>query len=151
MNDGTDSPQTHNRESIIHANGAWELLPDRANLKRFLLPGDEVVNARDTAKLFGKAVHLAGGSLPYGISLPSVNYSQVEEKALKRLQHINEEQLQLAKKEARRKQARDNKKDRQKKSNSKKKSKANNFSQIPRELKALSLLTRAYFMILVKT
>lgn len=128
LNDGTDSPATHNRESIIHANGAWELLPDRANLKRFLLPGDEVVNARDTAKLFGKAVHLASGSLPYGISLPSVNYSQVEEKALKRLQHINEEHLQLAKKEARRKQARDHKKDSETKKDKKKPSKHNSFT-----------------------
>lgn len=128
LNDGTDSPQTHNRESIIHANGAWELLPDRANLKRFLLPGDEVVNARDTAKLFGKAVHFASGSLPYGISLPSVNYSQVEEKALKRLQHINEEHLQLAKKEARRKQARDHKKDSESKKSKKKPSKHKGFT-----------------------
>lgn len=128
LNDGTDSPATHNRESIIHANGAWELLPDRANLKRFLLPGDEVVNARDTAKLFGKAVHFASGSLPYGISLPSVNYSQVEEKALKRLQHINEEQLQLAKKEARRKRARDHKKDSESKKSTKKRPKHKSFT-----------------------
>lgn len=128
LNDGTDSPATHNRESIIHANGAWELLPDRANLKRFLLPGDEVVNARDTAKLFGKAVHFASGSLPYGISLPSVNYSQVEEKALKQLQHINEEQLQLAKKEARRKQARDHKKDSESKKSTKKRPKHKSFT-----------------------
>lgn len=142
LNDGTDSPATHNRESIIHANGAWELLPDRANLKRFLLPGDEVVNARDTAKLFGKAVHLAGGSLPYGISLPSVNYSQVEEKALKRLQHINEEHLQLAKKEARRKQARDNKKDRQKKNSKKKHSKSENYSSDTRKVKGSILVDK---------
>ena len=142
LNDGTDSPQTHNRESIIHANGAWELLPDRANLKRFLLPGDEVVNARDTAKLFGNAVHYANGSLPYGIGLSSVSYSQVEERALKRLQHINEEQLQLAKKEARRKQARDHKKDRQKKSNSKKKSKANNFSSDTKRVKGSVLVDK---------
>ena len=142
LNDGTDSPQTHNRESIIHANGWWELLPDRANLKRFLLPGDEVVNARDTAKLFGKAVHLAGGSLPYGISLPSVNYSQVEEKALKRLQHINEEQLQLAKKEAHRKQARDNKKDRQKKNSKKKHSKSENYSSDTRKVKGSILVDK---------
>ena len=128
LNDGTDSPQTHNRESIIHANGWWELLPDRANLKRFLLPGDEVVNASDTAKLFGKAVHFASGSLPYGISLPSVNYSQVEEKALKRLQHINEEHLQLAKKEARRKQARDHKKDSESKKSTKKRPKHKSFT-----------------------
>ncbi|EQM96380.1 phage tail tip lysozyme [Lactobacillus crispatus] len=128
LNDGTDSPQTHNRESIIHANGAWELLPDKTNLKRFLLPGDEVVNARDTAKLFGNAVHFASGSLPYGISLPSVNYSQIEEKALKRLQHINEEHLQLAKKEARRKQARDHKKDSESKKSKKKPSKHKSFT-----------------------
>ena len=142
LNDGTDSPQTHNRESIIHANGAWELLPDRANLKRFLLPGDEVVNARDTAKLFGKAVHYANGSLPYGIGLPSVSYSQVEERALKRLQHINEEQLQLAKKEARRKQARDNKKDRQKKNSKKKHSKSENYSSDTRKVKGSILVDK---------
>ena len=142
LNDGTDSPQTHNRESIIHANGAWELLPDRANLKRFLLPGDEVVNARDTAKLFGNAVHYANGSLPYGIGLPSVSYSQVEEKALKRLQHINEEQLQLAKKEARRKQARDNKKDRQKKNSKKKHSKSENYSSDTKKVKGSILVDK---------
>ena len=142
LNDGTDSPATHNRESIIHANGAWELLPDRANLKRFLLPGDEVVNARDTAKLFGKAVHYANGSLPYGIGLPSVSYSQVEERALKRLQHINEEQLQLAKKEARRKQARDNKKDRQKKNSKKKHSKSENYSSDTRKVKGSILVDK---------
>lgn len=142
LNDGTDSPQTHNRESIIHANGAWELLPDRANLKRFLLPGDEVVNARDTAKLFGNAVHYANGSLPYGIGLPSVSYSQVEERALKRLQHINEEQLQLAKKEARRKQARDNKKDRQKKNSKKKHSKSENYSSDTKKVKGSILVDK---------
>lgn len=142
LNDGTDSPQTHNRESIIHANGAWELLPDRANLKRFLLPGDEVVNARDTAKLFGNAVHYANGSLPYGIGLPSVSYSQVEERALKRLQHINEEHLQLAKKEARRKQARDNKKDRQKKNSKKKHSKSENYSSDTKKVKGSILVDK---------
>ena len=142
LNDGTDSPATHNRESIIHANGAWELLPDRANLKRFLLPGDEVVNARDTAKLFGNAVHYANGSLPYGIGLPSVSYSQVAEKALKRLQRINEEQLQLAKKEARRKQARDTKKDRQKKNSKKKHSKSENYSSDTRKVKGSILVDK---------
>lgn len=142
LNDGTDSPQTHNRESIIHGNGLWELLPDKANLKRFLLPNDEVVNARDTARVFGNAIHYANGSLPYGISLPSVSYSQVEERALKRLQHINEEQLQLAKKEARRKQARDNKKDRQKKNSKKKHSKSENYSSDTRKVKGSILVDK---------
>lgn len=142
LNDGTDSPQTHNRESIIHANGLWELLPDKANLKRFLLPDDEVVNAKDTARIFGNAVHFANGSLPYGISLPSVSYSQVAEKALKRLQRINEEQLQLAKKEARRKQARDTKKDRQKKNSKKKHSKSENYSSDTRKVKGSILVDK---------
>ena len=128
LNDGHDSPQTHNRESIIHANGWWELLPDKANIKRWLLPDDEVVNARDTARIFGNAIHYASGSLPYGLTLPSVDYSQVAEKALKRLQRINEEQLQLAKKEARRKQARDHKKDSESKKSKKKPSKHKGFT-----------------------
>ena len=142
LNDGTDSPQTHNRESIIHANGLWELLPDKANLKRFLLPDDEVVNARDTARIFGNAIHYASGSLPYGLTLPSVDYSQVAEKALKRLQRINEEQLQLAKKEARRKQARDNKKGRQKKNSKKKHSKSENYSSDTRKVKGSILVDK---------
>ena len=142
LNDGHDSPQTHNRESIIHANGWWELLPDKANIKRWLLPDDEVVNARDTARIFGNAIHYASGSLPYGLTLPSVDYSQVEERALKRLQHINEEQLQLAKKEARRKQARDNKKDRQKKNSKKKHSKSENYSSDTRKVKGSILVDK---------
>lgn len=142
LNDGTDSPQTHNRESIIHANGLWELLPDKANLKRFLLPDDEVVNARDTARIFGNAIHYASGSLPYGLTLPSVDYSQVAEKALKRLQRINEEQLQLAKKEARRKQARDTKKDRQKKNSKKKHSKSENYSSDTKKVKGSILVDK---------
>ena len=142
LNDGHDSPQTHNRESIIHANGWWELLPDKANIKRWLLPDDEVVNARDTARIFGNAIHYASGSLPYGLTLPSVDYSQVAEKALKRLQRINEEQLQLAKKEARRKQARDNKKDRQKKNSKKKHSKSENYSSDTRKVKGSILVDK---------
>lgn len=142
LNDGTDSPATHNRESIIHANGLWELLPDKANLKRFLLPDDEVVNARDTARIFGNAIHYASGSLPYGLTLPSVDYSQVAEKALKRLQRINEEQLQLAKKEARRKRARDTKKDRQKKNSKKKHSKSENYSSDTKKVKGSILVDK---------
>ena len=142
LNDGHDSPQTHNRESIIHANGWWELLPDKANIKRWLLPDDEVVNARDTARIFGNAIHYASGSLPYGLTLPSVDYSQVAEKALKRLQRINEEQLQLAKKEARRKQARDTKKDRQKKNSKKKHSKSENYSSDTRKVKGSILVDK---------
>lgn len=63
LNDGSDSPETHNRESIIHPNGLWELLPDVPFLKRWLLPTDEVVNARDTARYFGTGVqHFARGT-----------------------------------------------------------------------------------------
>ena len=63
LNDGTDSPATHNRESIIHGDGSWELLPDIPFLRRFLLPGDDVVNAKDTANMFGRAYHFANGTV----------------------------------------------------------------------------------------
>lgn len=63
LNDGTDSPATHNRESIIHGDGSWELLPDIPFLRRFLLPGDDVVNAKDTANMFGRAYHFASGTV----------------------------------------------------------------------------------------
>ncbi|WP_025014918.1 tape measure protein [Lactobacillus kitasatonis] len=63
LNDGTDSPATHNRESIIHGDGSWELLPDIPFLRRFLLPGDDVVNAKDTANMFSRAYHFANGTV----------------------------------------------------------------------------------------
>ena len=62
LNDGFDSPKTGNRESIIHRNGQIELLPNRRNLKRTLLPGEDVINARDTAHLANR-VHLASGTV----------------------------------------------------------------------------------------
>lgn len=117
LNDGTDSPQTHNRESIIHANGAWELLPDRANLKRFLLPGDEVVNARDTAKLFGNAVHFASGS----VSVNDSPFYGIKD-AVNRIYKVAFDAETLAKTEAIRKRKRDAENDRRHKKNDKDKS-----------------------------
>ena len=129
LNDGTDSPSTHNRESIIHGNGTWELLPDIPFLKRYLLPTDDVVNAKDTAKLvssFGNAVHFASGSV-------SVNDSPFYglKDAVNRIYKVAFDAETLAKAEAIRKRKRDaeidrrnKKKDQDKaKSSSKKKSK----------------------------
>lgn len=129
LNDGTDSPATHNRESIIHGNGTWELLPDIPFLKRYLLPTDDVVNAKDTAKLvssFGNAVHFASGSV-------SVNDSPFYsiKTAVDRIYKVATDSETLAKAEAIRKRKRDaeidrrnKKKDQDKaKSSSKKKSK----------------------------
>ena len=111
LNDGTDSPQTHNRESIIHEDGTIELLPDVPNLKRVLLPGEEVINARDTARLFGNVRHYATGTLPKNISV-NINTDKIDpslftikdlmSKSLK----LNKEYTELAIKEARRKQER---------------------------------------------
>lgn len=128
LNDGTDSPATHNRESIIHGNGTWELLPDIPFLKRYLLPTDDVVNAKDTAKLvssFGNAVHFASGS----VNVDSPFYGIKD--AVDRIYKVSLNAETLAKAEAIRKRKRDaeidrrnKKKDQDKaKSSSKKKSK----------------------------
>lgn len=128
LNDGTDSPATHNRESIIHGNGTWELLPDIPFLKRYLLPTDDVVNAKDTARLvssFGNAVHFASGS----VNVDSPFYGIKD--AVDRIYKVSLNAETLAKAEAIRKRKRDaeidrrnKKKDQDKaKSSSKKKSK----------------------------
>ena len=52
LNDGNDSPETGNQETLIHPNGAMELVQGR-NTKRILAPGTEVLNAKETAMLMG--------------------------------------------------------------------------------------------------
>lgn len=61
LNDGNDSPQTGNREGLIHNDGSLEVLNGR-NIKRWIFPGQEIINAHDLAALFGRGVHLANGT-----------------------------------------------------------------------------------------
>lgn len=50
LNDGHDSPETHNQEALIHANGEAELIHG-TNVMRLLEPGAEVLNASETKML----------------------------------------------------------------------------------------------------
>ncbi|MGX9816459.1 tape measure protein [Leuconostoc mesenteroides] len=63
LNDGNDSPETGNKETLIHPNGKMELVQGR-NTERLLLPGTEVLNARETAMFMGLQgiKHFAGGT-----------------------------------------------------------------------------------------
>lgn len=91
LNDGFDSPRTNNRESIIHRNGQIELLPNRRNLKRTLLPGEDVINARDTAHLANR-VHLASGTVKLAQTTKTVSrdYSRINSDATKSLNKLNQ-------------------------------------------------------------
>lgn len=91
LNDGFDSPKTNNRESIIHRNGQIELLPNRRNLKRTLLPGEDVINARDTAHLANR-VHLASGTVKLAQTTKTVSrdYSRINSDATKSLNKLNQ-------------------------------------------------------------
>lgn len=90
LNDGFDSPRTNNRESIIHRNGQIELLPNRRNLKRTLLPGEDVINAHDTAHLANR-VHLASGTVKLAQTTKTVSrdYSRINSDATKSLNKLN--------------------------------------------------------------
>lgn len=105
LNDGNDSPQTNNRESLIYPDGTWELLPNKRNLKRILPFGTDVVNARDTANLASRFMHYADGTL----DLEDLNVSKSQENVLEKLLRISSKQLQVAVEEARRKRDRDRK------------------------------------------
>lgn len=111
LNDGNDSPQTNNRESLIYPDGSWELLPNKRNLKRLLPFGTDVVNARDTADLLKSFKHFASGTL----DLDDLRISQSQENILKKLFRVNSKQLQVVVDEARRKRERDHKQDQRKK------------------------------------
>ncbi|WP_072539941.1 NlpC/P60 family protein [Lactiplantibacillus plantarum] len=50
LNDGHDSPETGNKETLIHANGVAELIQG-TNVMRLLEPGAEVLNASETRML----------------------------------------------------------------------------------------------------
>lgn len=60
LNDGHDSPETGNREMLIHPNGMSELIKG-INVTRMLEPGAEVLNASETRMAMG-VEHFAGGS-----------------------------------------------------------------------------------------
>ncbi|WP_270340190.1 tape measure protein [Leuconostoc mesenteroides] len=63
LNDGNDSPETGNKETLIHPNGKMEIVQGR-NTERLLLPGTEVLNASETAMMMGMsgAKHFANGT-----------------------------------------------------------------------------------------
>lgn len=73
LNDGNDSPSTGNREGILNPDGSIELVKGRFT-KRFLLPNQEVIKASDMAKLFGRAMHFAKGS----VSIPKISSKSVK-------------------------------------------------------------------------
>lgn len=60
LNDGHDSPETGNREMLIHPNGMSELIKG-TNVMRMLEPGAEVLNATE-AKMAMSIQHFASGT-----------------------------------------------------------------------------------------
>lgn len=60
LNDGHDSPETGNREMLIHPNGMGELIKG-TNVMRMLEPGAEVLNATE-AKMAMSMKHFASGT-----------------------------------------------------------------------------------------
>lgn len=64
LNDGNDSPATNNKEMLIHADGSAGIIQGR-NTQALLMPGDNVVNAKDTALLMSMMdnYHFAGGTI----------------------------------------------------------------------------------------
>lgn len=62
LNDGHDSPATNNKEGILNPDGSVEV-QQGVNVPRWIFPWQDVINARDMAKLFGRSVRLANGTV----------------------------------------------------------------------------------------
>lgn len=62
LNDGFDSPATNNKEGILNPDGSVEV-QQGVNVPRWIFPWQDVINARDMAKLFGRSVRLANGTV----------------------------------------------------------------------------------------
>lgn len=63
LNDGFDSPETGNKEMLVHADGSAGIIEGR-NTQAMLMPGDNVINARETAMLMAMqgSPHFAKGT-----------------------------------------------------------------------------------------
>lgn len=85
LNDGNDSPETQNREGLLHSNGTLEYLKGR-NILRMLLPGDEVIKASDMAKLTKVPKYAKGTTTIWG---KAESFNQRE--------HVSKELLEIAK------------------------------------------------------
>lgn len=96
VNDGSDSPETNNREALIDTDGTLKLFPNIRNLKWWMFPGQHVVNAHDLATIFGRSVHLASGTFDFNLLR---NYRIRDEKTpdlLNKLVKINSRRLKLS-------------------------------------------------------
>lgn len=96
VNDGSDSPETNNREGLIDTDGTLKLFPNVRNLKWWMFPGQHVVNAHDLATIFGRSVHLASGTFDFNLLR---NYRIRDEKTpdlLNKLVKINSKRLKLS-------------------------------------------------------
>lgn len=96
LNDGNDSPQTGNREGLIHNDGSLEVLNGRY-IKRWIFPGQEIINAHDLADLFGRGVHLANGTFSLR-NLKSIVTIKDPSNLLKDLNKITKKSYELNKK-----------------------------------------------------
>lgn len=96
LNDGNDSPQTGNREGLIHNDGSLEVLNGRY-IKRWIFPGQEIINAHDLAALFGRGVHLANGTFSLR-NLKSIVTIKDPSNLLKDLNKITKKSYELNKK-----------------------------------------------------
>ena len=95
VNDGSDSPETNNREALIDTDGTLKLFPNVRNLKWWMLPGQHVVNAHDLATMFGSGVHLASGTLDFDL-LKNYKIGDVKTpNLLSKLVKINSQSLKL--------------------------------------------------------
>lgn len=71
LNDGNDAPEINNSEGLLHKDGVLEMLAGR-NVKRLLLPGDQVIKASEMSKLLGVR-HFANGTSNNNVRLVANN------------------------------------------------------------------------------
>lgn len=106
-----DAPGENYREGLIDADGSVSALPNKRNLRWWLFPGQDIINGQDMAKLFGRAVRYANGT----VRLSSIDVNAfMGNTPISQLVTVAKKHYALAKKEAdKRKKKRDDDKKRQ--------------------------------------
>lgn len=97
LNDGNDSPSTGNREGILNNITGDVTVQQGRNVRRWIFPWEDVINAHDLAILTGHALHHATGSIDLNKLTSGLKLTSGPNKYLERLAKLSDDHNKILK------------------------------------------------------
>lgn len=97
LNDGNDSPSTGNREGILNNITGDVTVQQGRNVRRWIFPWEDVINAHDLAILTGNALHRATGSIDLQKLTSGLKLTSGQDKYLERLAKLSDDHNKILK------------------------------------------------------